>query len=107
MAASLLSRDENTVRYDLHLESAEDIASWSIIVFEPYQCGHGTVAKSIVLLKHKWVFLAPKHLLYWLQQISIHEVIVKMLVDSFIKDYKIANAMDADASSNHNRNVCT
>ena len=58
-------------------------------------------------LEHKWVLVVPKHLLYWLQQISIHEVNVRMLVDIFIKDYQIANVMDADASSNHNRNVST
>ena len=94
-----------------------------IIVFEPYQQRHGSVEKSIVLLEHKCVLLVPEHFLYWLQQISIHEYKnalhsyirmhyiltfnVRMQVEIFTKDYQIANAMDADASANHNRNFST
>ena len=59
------------------------------------------------MLKHKWVLLVPKHLLYWLQQIFIYEVNVRMMVEIFIKDYQIANAMAADVSSNPKRNVST
>ena len=32
---------------------------------------------------------------------------MRKLAELFIQDYQIANAMDADASSNHNRNVST
>ena len=53
----------------------------SIIVLEPCQHRHGFVAKSIVLLEHKWVLLVPKHLFYWLLQISFYEVNVRMPVD--------------------------
>ena len=77
------------------------------LVFEPCQHRHGSVAESIVLLEHKWVWLVPKHLLYWPQQISIYEVNVRMLVEIFIKNTKISSAMDDDAFSNHNRNVST
>ena len=45
----------------------------------------------IVLLEDKWVLLVPKHLLYWLQQISIHEVNVRILVDISINHYQSAN----------------
>ena len=50
------------------------------------------MARSIVLLEHKWSLLVPKHLLYWLQQISTHEVNVRLLVEISINHYKIANA---------------
>ena len=57
---------------------------------------------SIVWLEHKWLLLVPKQFLFWLRKNSTHEVNVRMLVDIFIKDYQIANAMDANASWNHN-----
>ena len=41
---------------------------------EPCPHRHGSVAMSIVLLEQKWVMVISKHLLYWLQQISIHDV---------------------------------
>ena len=53
------------------------------------------------------MLFVPKHLLYWLQQISIHEVNIRFLVEIFIKDYQISNAMDDDTSSNHNRKDIT
>ena len=46
----------------------------------------------IVLLEHKWELLVPKHLLYWLQQISTNEVNVRILVDISINHYLSANA---------------
>ena len=58
-------------------------------------------------LEHKWVLLIPKYLFYWLQQILIHEVNVRMLIEIFIKAYHIVNAMDAHAFSNRNRHVST
>ena len=45
--------------------------------------------------------------LYWLQQISFHKVNLRMLDEISIKDYQIANALNADVFSNQNKNVST
>ena len=49
--------------------------------------------------------IAPKHLLYWPQQIFIYQVNVRILIEISIEDYQFANAMNSHASSNHKRNV--
>ena len=77
---------------DSHLESAEEIAYCVYHCFWTILHRHGSVARSIVLLEHKGVFLVPKHLFYWCQQISTDEVNVRILVDISINHYQIANA---------------
>ena len=73
-----------------NLETAEDIASCVCHCFRsmptpPWLC----VKKSNLLLEHKWMLLVPKHLLHWLQKISIHKVNVRTLVEILIKDYQM------------------
>ena len=63
-----------------------------LYLFEPCLHRHGSVARNIVLLEHKRVLFVPKHLLYWLQQISTHEVNVRKLVYISINHYQIATA---------------
>ena len=77
---------------DLHLETADEISSCVYHCFEPCLHRHGSVARCIVLLEHKWVLLIPEHLLYWLQQITNHEVNVKIQFDISFNHYQIANA---------------
>ena len=67
----------------------EDIASCVNHCFQIRQHHHGSVAKSIILLEHKWVLLVPMYLLYWFQQIFIHGVNVRMLLEFSSKTTKL------------------
>ena len=80
---------------------------WFISGGQNYNLASIFVARNIVLLEHKLMLLVRKRLLYRIQQMSIDDANVRMLVEIFIKDHQIATTMDADTSSNHGRNVST
>ena len=114
MAAALLSKDENTVLnfagfflYDLHMETAEDIASrvYMYHCFRAMPTPTWFCGKDHCLTGTEMRVGGPKVFALLLHQISIHDMNVKMLVEILHKNYQITKAMDADASSTHNRNV--